>query len=86
MGTPPCFPTVSECSSEGAAFQPLGTRPRKQQEESLAAHHSNHCILTTDAVRTASVHCALLQTWGGKMHLNHVPSRDLLIAICSRKL
>lgn len=87
LGTPALFPYSQWVQQlKGAAFQPLGTLPQKKQEESLAPDHNNHCIPTTHAVSTASVRCTLLQARGRKMHLNRVPSRDLLIAICSRKL
>lgn len=81
MGTPALFPYSQQVQQlKGAAFLPLDTPPQKQQE------HSNHCIPTTnDVSAAASVHCTLLQARGGKMRLNHVPSRDLLIAVCSRK-
>lgn len=73
-------------AAQGCSISAFGHSSTEAAEQSLAPGRSNHGIPTTDAVSAASVHCTLLQARDGEMHLNHVPSRDLLIAVCSRKL
>lgn len=69
---------------KGAAFWPLGTPPQKQQEvsctRSFKSLHSHHRC----GKRSFSALHSAAST--GKIHLNNAPSRDVLIAVRSRKL